>query len=153
MGSQKQICHIMLMYKQGQDACLLQTRNIFTCCYHYLSLKCLNYFQVGGDNDGERDDEAEEVDEEDKGHVHLLVLPRPIPLHPTTYTEKNGQEFIFSNLLPDFETVEVEGSPAQQRRAADHEGVGPDEEEGTEGGEGAGQGELLVAGHHHVALH
>ena len=83
----------------------------------------------------------------------MLALARPIPLHPTTYTDKNGQEFISSNLLPDFETVEVEGSPAQQRRAADHEGVGPDEDEGTEGGERAGQGELPVAGHHHVALH
>ena len=49
-------------------------------------------------------------------------------------------------------TVLVECSPAQDRRDADKEGVGPDEDQGKEGGERGGQGELSVLGHHHVPL-
>ena len=53
---------------------------------------------------------------------------------------------------PDLQAVLVECSPAQDRRDADKEGVGPDEEQGEEGGERGGQGELPVLGQHHVPL-
>ena len=60
---------------------------------------------------------------------------------------------ILSQVSPDFESVEVKVSPAQERGAADQESVQPDEEQGVEGGPVAGQGELLVVGDHHVPLH
>ena len=49
-------------------------------------------------------------------------------------------------------TVLVKCSPAKEWRDADKEGVGPDEDQGEEGGERGGQGELSVLGHHHVSL-
>ena len=54
--------------------------------------------------------------------------------------------------LPDMKTVLGKCSPAKEWRDADKEGVGPDEDQGEEGGERGGQGELSVLGHHHVPL-
>ena len=54
--------------------------------------------------------------------------------------------------IPHIETVDVEWSPAYDGGDADWEGVGPDEDEGEEGGQRGGQGELSVPGHHHVPL-
>ena len=62
-----------------------------------------------------------------------LSCPDPFHFTPQLIQIKRIYNASQQSLLPDFETVEVERSPAQQRRAADHEGVGPDEDEGTEG--------------------
>ena len=48
--------------------------------------------------------------------------------------------------------VLVKCSPAKEWRDADKEGVGPDEDEGEEGGERGRKRELSVFGHHHVPL-
>ena len=48
--------------------------------------------------------------------------------------------------------VLVKCSPAKEWGYTDQKGVGPDEDEGEEGGERGGQGELSVLGHHHVPL-
>ena len=54
--------------------------------------------------------------------------------------------------LPDPEGVHVVLAPAHQWGHTDARRVQPDEEEGHQGGEGGGQGELSVPADHHVPL-
>ena len=49
----------------------------------HLLFESLDYLEVRGEDDCERNDEAKHVDEEDVGHVDLLVLSYAIPLHAT----------------------------------------------------------------------
>ena len=51
--------------------------------------------------------------------------------------------------LPDFECIEAELAPAEQRGSGDQCGDEPDGQDGDQCGEGGGQRELPVLGHHH----
>ena len=51
--------------------------------YYNLELECLDYLEIGGDNDGERDDEAKDINEEDIAHMKVFILASTTPLDTT----------------------------------------------------------------------
>ena len=92
-----------------------------------------------------------------KTQAMFMRWSSPVPIHLTPQLDHLHFMSIeiciyFIDLLPDSQRVLTEGSKSKDWWEGNQERISPDEDQGEEGGQWGGEGELSVSGHHHISL-